>query len=67
MGAGQAGEAAPELCPQRHPFPSVPTSGLMKLERTRFANFVPESFSQTLFWVKDRKLSNAAQINLSRS
>lgn len=38
-----------------------------RLERDHYVSFVPESFLQTLFWVKDRKLCSTAQINVSRS
>lgn len=39
----------------------------MKLRHDQFANFVEESFSQSMAWVKDRNLSNIVQINLSPS
>ena len=40
--------------------------GHWKLGQYCFAHFVPESSSQTLFWVEDRNLSNTTQINLSQ-
>lgn len=36
-----------------------------RLEHVCLASFAPESLSHTLFWVKDRNLSYAAQINIS--